>query len=461
MSHTYSPYRISTITAVGSIGTAIDLDTLYGNLELSSSRFLSVEYTNSSASKCHRSYEGQTLDDKTGDAKKKKNKKKRGKRGDEDEDEEYKKSEEEDEKTPTTKRWNDSRHFDNQVTVIIRTPLLHYDTGFDRTESFTTTTTATSAKKKDKLEAEAEERTNEQRPKDVACPSVLPPAPLPSSSVIVASREDVLHTNLNVKLFRNGNLQITGVKCIEQGSLCIDLLIHEIRRIHDSLRQDGNEGVFLHDASALKNVSYRVCLINSDHNSGIPLNREKLYTVLLRDHAVMCSFEPCIYPGVKIQFSWNAHNPVQDGVCRCTGCGAVGRGRSRSRNINSSNSSNSGSSSKMSTDNNSLHRCDGKGSGAGEGDCRRLTVAIFRSGCIIITGAHTYAQLDDAYYFVKTLLESNLDFIRNTVVDGRPYSTPTLTSTSTSTASPSVCGALTSKTSKKTYLRRVITSEDT
>jgi TATA-box binding protein (TBP) (component of TFIID and TFIIIB) len=44
--------------------------------------------------------------------------------------------------------------------------------------------------------------------------------------------------------------------------------------------------------------------------------------------------------------------------------------------------------------------CIGRGAGREPGDCRKITVAVFQSGKVIVTGAHTLRQIDDAYRFL-------------------------------------------------------------
>lgn len=55
--------------------------------------------------------------------------------------------------------------------------------------------------------------------------------------------------------------------------------------------------------------------------------------------------------------------------------------------------------------------CDGKGSGCGMGNCQRITIAVFQSGCIIITGAQTCEQIDTAYKFICDMCIKNRDRI--------------------------------------------------
>ena len=86
------------------------------------------------------------------------------------------------------------------------------------------------------------------------------------------------------------------------------------------------------------------------------------------------SYEPCIYPGVNIKYYINTNNC--DGICNC---------------------------SKM---------CSGKGDANGDGDCKKVTVAIFQSGKIISTGAQNYSQIKEAYLFMNRVLDDNYELIK-------------------------------------------------
>lgn len=182
-----------------------------------------------------------------------------------------------------------------------------------------------------------------------------------STCVVRPDGESVRETH-NVKVFHNGNLQLTGVKSLEGGRMAVqhiaDSLVHIASFCPDVLP------LGLANAPPVP-ANFRACLINSDFNAGYVLRRDRLYMLVSGPmYAVRCVFET-YYPGVKVQFMWNINRgKKQDGVCRCA------------------------------------TPCTGKGDGSGNGNCRKVTLSVFQSGCCIITGAHTYAQLDDAHSFL-------------------------------------------------------------
>ena len=123
---------------------------------------------------------------------------------------------------------------------------------------------------------------------------------------------------MNVKLFNNGKLQITGLKKVDQGPQLVQTLIE-----------------YLQDLSVLDYdtflVSHKLVLINSDFDIGYEINREVLHREII-EAGIYSSYEPCIYPGVNIKYFMNTNN--FDGICEC------------------------------------LDMCNGKGRADGDGDCK-------------------------------------------------------------------------------------------
>jgi TATA-box binding protein (TBP) (component of TFIID and TFIIIB) len=175
---------------------------------------------------------------------------------------------------------------------------------------------------------------------------------------------------MNIKVFKNGNIQITGVKAITDGEKMIDALVNYLKS------QSGTYNI-AKDYTALRTVNYKVALINSDFKVDFEIKRDKLHSTIVNHYDNKCSFEPCIYPGVKIQYFWNSWNHHKDGVCRCHEDCYIG-----------------------------------KGDGKGDGNCKKITIAVFQSGCIIITGAQNTEQIDNAYKFICDVFENHLDVIK-------------------------------------------------
>jgi TATA-box binding protein (TBP) (component of TFIID and TFIIIB) len=173
-------------------------------------------------------------------------------------------------------------------------------------------------------------------------------------------------SSINCKIFRNGNVQMTGLRYIEQGHIVVEHIIKTVKDIYEI------DNTIVSDVSMLKSSNYRIRLINCDFKVGFEIKREKLYKMMLSDYNIPCNYEPCIYPGVKIQYWWNKNETNKDGCCRCS------------------------------------NKCFGKGSGIGDGNCKKITIAVFQSGCIIITGGQSIEQIDEAYDFICKCLHTNM-----------------------------------------------------
>jgi TATA-box binding protein (TBP) (component of TFIID and TFIIIB) len=175
---------------------------------------------------------------------------------------------------------------------------------------------------------------------------------------------------INVKLFNNGKIQMTGIKYEDQGKEVLDELIPILIRVQ---KENNKNGILDKDILSNKeNIfyeNYRVVMINSDFDIGFPINRENLHREMVDPNVMMySSYEPCIYPGVNIKYFHNSHH--SGGVCQC--------GR----------------------------LCNGKGQGNGDGDCKKITIAVFMSGKAIITGAMNKEQLHIAYDFIQEFVQS-------------------------------------------------------
>jgi TATA-box binding protein (TBP) (component of TFIID and TFIIIB) len=172
---------------------------------------------------------------------------------------------------------------------------------------------------------------------------------------------------VNVKLFNNGKIQMTGLKYVNHASLVLDKLIPIIKLI-DSTSE--------HTILSNNNIEYNpinIVLINSGFNIGFKVKRDLLHRYIV-DEGMYSSYEPCIYPGVNIKYYYNENNT--DGICNCS------------------------------------LPCNGKGSSCGDGNCKRVTIAVFNSGEIIITGAREIKQLEIAYNFIYKFILDRKELLK-------------------------------------------------
>lgn len=187
---------------------------------------------------------------------------------------------------------------------------------------------------------------------------------------------------INMKIFKNGRIQMTGLKDIDNGPKAIEIIMKVIKDLSIiknsnifNLIEDDDESTDVINTDVinteLKYDDYKICLINSDFRFNHKVKRNKLYEFIVNNTELVCSYEPCIYPGVKLQYFYNKK---LDGICRCS-------------DVYCSNKN------KNST-------------------CVKITIAVFESGCTIITGAKSLKQVNAAYTFIKNLLSSNISHFK-------------------------------------------------
>jgi len=175
---------------------------------------------------------------------------------------------------------------------------------------------------------------------------------------------------INLMIFTNGRITCTGSKNDDDGFIAANLLLDEMKKIPD-IFEDG-------DLDSVQVINYEVVMINSNFFIGFFVDNHKLYDILIRNrdtYKLFSSFDPRVYQGVKIYFMWNSNQAVKNGVCVC-----------------------------------SKKKCKisaKKKNGNGEGDCRRISVAVFGTGKVLIAGAKNDAQLYDTYNFTVKLLQDN------------------------------------------------------
>jgi TATA-box binding protein (TBP) (component of TFIID and TFIIIB) len=174
-------------------------------------------------------------------------------------------------------------------------------------------------------------------------------------------------SSVNIKLFKNGKIQMTGFRSEEQGLNAINGIIHIITNNSIDLSD------YITDITAIKCDDFRIVMINSDFTLGFKVRREALYEILANNN-IFVTYEPDIYPGVNTKFYFNSSN-TKNGICNC-------------KNV-----------------------CNGKGSGNGDGDCKKVTIAIFQSGAIIITGSRSHEQMYNAYDFINKIISNSINII--------------------------------------------------
>lgn len=173
----------------------------------------------------------------------------------------------------------------------------------------------------------------------------------------------------SVKIFRNGTIQMTGLKKIEDGEILNEQVFEVLKEI---IIKNPNKITDYENEESLSCGQFRVRLINSDFSIPYNIRRKDLHHLLISlEYNNTSSFQPGTYPGVKLQYFWNPSNNNINGRCNCS------------------------------------LKCFGKGDGSGDGKCKKITVSIFESGKILITGAINFIQIDEAYKYISNILQKH------------------------------------------------------
>ena len=205
-----------------------------------------------------------------------------------------------------------------------------------------------------------------------------------SSLVFRSHIEGMWYKEINIKLFKNGGFQMTGISSEDMARKALTSLIE--------LNQGRNIWT---ETPSIQTFTTR--MINSDYTIGKAIRRDRLYQLLVETYGLWSSYEPTIYQGVNTKFFWNKSRPAgtPPGICVCP------------------------------------NPCEGGGSGYKTGDCKKITISPFRTGSIIITGAKHIEQLEDAYTFINSVLTKHAEHVlrddQDSLIKKKTVPTPTTT----------------------------------
>lgn len=148
---------------------------------------------------------------------------------------------------------------------------------------------------------------------------------------------------VNVKLFKNGSVQMTGVKNVNDFCEIMNILITELKRKKAVIQKYKLiEKPFVEDYSKLGIYNIKVNMINSNFRVDYNIDRDALYNAL-RDDNIECTYEPCWHACVNIKYNYK------------------------------------------NTD-------------------KKISIFVFESGAIIITGANNIDHVYNAYQFINQKL---------------------------------------------------------
>jgi TATA-box binding protein (TBP) (component of TFIID and TFIIIB) len=165
---------------------------------------------------------------------------------------------------------------------------------------------------------------------------------------------------VNIKLFGNGSVQMTGINSEEFARETLEWLINECAKL--------SETPFMKPPAVNK---MNIQMINSDFSIGVPIHSEAIHAILRDRYSLFSIFEKTLYQGVDTKYFYNTarDQEADPGVCDCP------------------------------------THCSGQGTGHGAGECKRITISIFQTGNIIITGARNMDQINEAHEFINRVFD--------------------------------------------------------
>lgn len=158
---------------------------------------------------------------------------------------------------------------------------------------------------------------------------------------------------INMKLFRNGSVQMSGCKSIKNINIALNKLITKLKEVKAKI-EDGKivEKTFIDDPDNISVKDFKIDMINSNYQVSMQIDRDKLYNLLIKKK-IKSSYEPCIRACVIIKYVPTVENIEQ----------------------------------------------------------KEVSVFIFQKGNIIITGARSQSHVLSAYNYMNEILLTHKDEI--------------------------------------------------
>jgi TATA-box binding protein (TBP) (component of TFIID and TFIIIB) len=113
---------------------------------------------------------------------------------------------------------------------------------------------------------------------------------------------------INLKLFKNGSIQMSGCKSLKNINIVLNKLIYRLQQVKAKI-EDGKivEKKYIESNEKLELCSFKVDMINSNYKVNMQIDRAKLYSLLIKKK-IKSSFEPCIRACVIIKYTPDTYN---------------------------------------------------------------------------------------------------------------------------------------------------------
>lgn len=160
-------------------------------------------------------------------------------------------------------------------------------------------------------------------------------------------------TKINLKLFKNGSVQMSGCKNLKSINIVLNKLLIRLKEIKARIEDNKIvEKKFIDKTDLLSINSFKIDMINSNYKVNMQIDRSKLFSLLLKKK-IKASFEPCIRACVIIKQTPEVDNEEQ----------------------------------------------------------KEISIFVFQKGNIIITGARRKSHILSAYKYINNILVTHSDDI--------------------------------------------------
>jgi len=108
-------------------------------------------------------------------------------------------------------------------------------------------------------------------------------------------------SKINMKLFKNGSVQMSGCKDLMAVNIVLNKLIFVLKQKYQ-IKESKKEISFVENPDLLKITNFKIDMINANYKVNVTVNREKLFNLLLKKK-IKTSYEPCTRACVIIKYN--------------------------------------------------------------------------------------------------------------------------------------------------------------
>ena len=175
----------------------------------------------------------------------------------------------------------------------------------------------------------------------------------------VSKEELEKESKINLKLFNNGSIQMSGCKDLEGVNYALNKLAIIFKK-GKTIKQNGIKKKihFVKNPESIKVDNFKIDMINCNYRIRVTINREKLNNLLIKKN-IKSSYEPCIRACVIIKYRPLEDNPTE----------------------------------------------------------KEISIFVFEQGNIIITGAKNQSQIEQCIQFINNIVITHLTDIQKSLLD--------------------------------------------